>query len=179
MWTFSSMPDGCRPSLGAAPPVTGPDGVTCHPSGAPTLTHTQVGFCHAHTPTHKVLQSGDTKSFFFFSSPSLSPLLLFFYLSSPLRLILSLLPVRLSPPLLCVFSRCTSSLADHHRHQSDASLHLQPGPRAFGPRCEAGRLLPGEGGVRGREARWGAEAPGQEPPHLPALPHKIHRRRHG
>lgn len=84
-------------------------------------------------------------------------------------------------PLLSVFLSLHFSLdlIDHHRHQSDASLHLQPGPRAHRPGCEAGRLLPGEGGVWGGKAWWGAQAPGQESPHLPAFPDQIHRRWHG
>lgn len=71
------------------------------------------------------------------------------------------------------------ALSDHHRHQSDASLHLQPGPRAHRPRREAGRLLPGAGGVWGGETRRRTKTQGQESPCLTALADQIHRRRHG
>lgn len=113
------------------------------------------------------------KSHFF--SPlflSLSPHHFLLTLSHPLSFLICLPP---SPSLPLLFPLVFS---DHHRHQSDASLHLQPGPRASGPGREAGRLLPGEGGVRGGETRR-TQKQGQESPYLTALPHQIHRRRHG
>lgn len=94
------------------------------------------------------------------------------YLSKPWRTagMFSSLSARPLSPL----GRCPSFSSDHHRHQSDAPLHLQPGPRALRPRREAGRLLSGEGGVRGGAARRRSETPGQEPPRLAALADQIH-----
>lgn len=61
-------------------------------------------------------------------------------------------------------------LSDHQWHQSNASLHLQPGPRAHGPRREAGWLLSGEGGVWGGETWRRTKTQGQESLCLTALP---------
>lgn len=58
------------------------------------------------------------------------------------------LPPASPSPMPVLSPGCSlSSSSDHHRHQPDAPLHLQPGPRALRPRREAGRLLSGEGGV--------------------------------
>lgn len=107
---------------------------------------------------------------------SLSPPL-FFFISLLLTLSQPLLPY--GPPICLSLSLALSFvLSDHHWHQSNASLHLQPGPWAHGPWCEAGRLLPGEGGVWGGET-WRTQAQGPESPCLPAFPDQIHRCRYG
>lgn len=111
--------------------------------------------------------------FFIFLSP-----LLFVYLF-PLTSPPTLWFLYLSHSLFCIFFYSFYLvLTDHHWHKSNASIHVQPSPRAYRPGRETGRLLPGEGCVWGRET-WRTQAQGQKPPYLTALTDKIHRRRHG
>lgn len=84
-----------------------------------------------------------------------------------------------SPSLYFPLFSLSFVLADHHWHQSDAPLHLQPGPRAYGPGREAGRLLSREGGVWGGETWRRTQAQGQESSRFTAFSDQIHRRRHG
>lgn len=86
-------------------------------------------------------------------------------------------------PFLCL--SFFSSSVDHHRHKSNAPFYILIGPRTFWSRREIGRLLSGEGGVRGgsptrseKERAW--SRPGERPqsPHLGEIPRSLYRRRH-